>query len=77
MKVKDKDRLGNSIELDLNVALQPIHYCEAGVAEMAHSQAEANARAIGELAGLLVEKGILTLAEAADACGNYDLEAIE
>lgn len=58
-------------ETSLSAALRPTPWLgdHAGVAETAQAYAEANRTAIGNLAALLVEKNLITLDEAADACG--------
>lgn len=58
-------------ETDLAAALRPTPWLgdHSGVAETAQAYAEANRQAIGNLAALLVEKNLLTLDEAASACG--------
>lgn len=58
-------------ETTLAKALQPTSWLNdhTGVAETARAYAEANREAIGALAALLVEKKVITLDEAAHACG--------
>lgn len=60
-----------SREMDLEDALAPVAGDTYGLGsvEQAAALAEANARAIGKLAALLVERRLISLDEAAEACG--------
>lgn len=72
MIVKMKTWRGES-EIDLSQALQPSASSDrGGVAEQAQDQADENSKAIGRLAALLVDRRLITIDEAAAACGIYD-----
>lgn len=61
-------------EIELSEALTPkVSNDRGGVAEQAQDQADANARAIGLLAALLVERRLISVEEAASACGAYSI----
>lgn len=60
-------------EMELEDALTPESSSDrGGVAERAQDQADANAKAIGRLAALLVDRRLISLDEACTACGIYD-----
>jgi hypothetical protein len=59
-------------EMDLEDALVPTaHDCD-GQVERVHALAEASAKAFGRLAALLVERRLVSLAEAVEATGVTD-----
>lgn len=67
--------LGADKVMELSSALEPDPMYEGGIAERAAAQADLNAEVLGNLAALLVEKGVLALDEAKDACKVYgDIE---
>jgi hypothetical protein len=65
-------------EIELSNALRPTAWLDdhCGNAEAAKAQADCNAEAIGKLAALLVEKGVIDLDEATHACGVVNVTAI-
>ena len=79
MKVRYKDFRGHDVETDLFDYLDPRDaYHGSGAIEETRADVSNCSHAIGRLAELLVEKGVIDLNEAAKICGKYgDVELIE
>jgi hypothetical protein len=72
MKVTIEDHLGGQWTLELSEALRPDGRCQSGgQLEQIAAQAQANSKAIGNLAELLVRRGLLTVTEALKACDDW------
>lgn len=69
MKVNYVLHWGKPCQMELSDALTPEVYSEGGSLERTQAVAENCAKRLGALAALLVEKKILTIAEASEACG--------